>query len=225
MGENSLRQAYKAVCTSVDLSGKKATKEAPIKLVLLDLNEDSYARVFWTINGHTVGISKVYGEAPQQIGYASDTENNNHLVYGNDIVILELTNIPKEVTSIDIKTEIVYGSVKSFPKISTEEVTGTNFYLTTSDNSVKITNPDKPTDTKQIMNLPGGFTEIDAGKFASINVSETANIEGTLRIKGDFGEEEKTKDSIDGSRITLRQFIHKTIEKDYLYDGVYTQNP
>ena len=219
MGENSLRQAYKAVCTSVDLSDKGT----PIKLVLLDLNEDSYARVFWTINGHTVGISKVYGEAPQQIGYASADGNNNHLVYGDGIVILELTNIPEGVTSIGIKTEIVYGSVKSFPKIFTEERTGTDFYLTTFANSVKITNPDKLTDTKQTMDVPGGFTEIDDGKFASINVSDTANIEN-LKIKGEFTVPEETLNSATGSRITLRQFIHKTIETDYLYDGVYTQN-
>lgn len=225
MGENSLRQAYKAVCTSVDLSGKKATKETPIKLVLLDLNEDSYARVFWTIGEHTVGISKVYSETPQQIGYASDPENNNHLIYGDGIVILELTNIPEGVTSVDIKTEIVYGSVKSFPKISTEEIIGTNFYLTTFANSVKTTNPDEPTtDAKQSIVVPGGFTSQGTGNFTSISAGN-ANITEQLRIKGDFTDKEETGNIVDGSRITLRQFIHKTIEKDYLYDGVYTQNP
>lgn len=219
MGENSLRQAYKAVCTSVDLSGRVT----PIKLVLLDLNEDSYARVFWTINGHTVGISKVYGEAPQQIGYASTDGNNNHLVYGDDIVILELTNIPERVTSIDIKTEIVYGSVKSFPKISTEEVTGTNFYLTTSDKSVKIKNPDKPDVTKQEMDVPGGFKVTGIGNFDSITVTGEADIK-QLKVHEEFKGKVETDTNIADNKFPLRQFIHKTIETDYLYDGVYTQN-
>ena len=146
-------------------------------------------------------------------------------------IILELTNIPEGVTSINIKTEIVYGSVKSFPEISTEGKTGTDFYLTTSGNSVKITNLKDNENIRQGITVPGGFTATQGtGTFASIDVGDTATIKSAnstdLKIHGVFKAPESTEaDDNMTNRYSLRQFIHKTIEKDYLYDGVYTQNP
>ena len=43
-------------------------------------------------------------------------------------------------------------------------------------------------------------------------------------LREEFKGKVETDTNITDNRFPLRQFIHKTIETDYLYDGVYTQN-
>lgn len=236
-----LRQAYKAIYTELTAQNVSLMSTDSSSKVLIYCDEGGYGSFTILVEkGKVIPLSFTPDDSTVLLLegklYYTNVDNTITLFYKSE----------SATSTIGVKTNIIFGSVKSFLQSSTIDSNATELLIvndiitsrvfetptitngkTSLSQYIQNKKPDSINNVittyfddegKQHLEVPGGIsTTAGSASFDSLTVIGDATIGGTMNVTSFPGASSNTTQ-------TLREYINSVVKADLIYDGEYEQN-
>lgn len=236
-----LRQAYKAIYTELTAQNVSLVSTDSSSKVIIYCDEGGYGSFAILIEkGKVIPLSFTPEDSTVLL-----LEGKLFYTNADDVVTLFYKS-ESATSTIGVKTNIIFGSVKSFLQSSAIDANATELLIvndiitsrvfetpTITDGKTSLSQyiqskkPDSVNNVittyfddegKQHLEVPGGIsTTAGSASFDSLTVTGDATINGTVKV-GSF------PGASTNATQTLREYINSVVKTDLVYDGEYDQN-